>query len=350
MSKKIYFCAGGTGGHINAALSLGEYFSARGFDAAYLSGTRYLDYQLFKDKNVLHLNAKPLRSNNPVTQIKSIILNTFVFLTMIAKFLVKRPIAVIGAGGYVCGPTLLAAKFLAIKTYIIEQNAVAGFTNKLLAKFSDKVFLNFENTKAIENGAKTIVSGNPIRAQITYSEPIIEAPLKILVFGGSLGAKQINESIKGLVSKKWDRTLSIVHQVGKGNLEKYNVDSSVNYEQKEYLDNMDELYKWANIIICRAGASTISELRVAKRPSILIPFPFATDNHQEHNAKELKQEGLFYVEVLDQDKGPKELEEDLSKAINEINEKGLFYPLKEGNSSDSCEIIYKEVMKDVRNQ
>ena len=352
MSKTVGICAGGTGGHINAALSLGSYFASQGFAPSYFTGKRYLDYQLFDKINekVTHLDAKPLRASNPVDQLKNIILNIFVFLTVAAKFVADRPVAAIGAGGYVCGPTLLAAKVLGIKVYIIEQNAIAGVTNKLLAKIANKIFLNFQETKGIQSGPNTVVVGNPVRSNIHFKEPDTSAPLKILVFGGSLGAKQINDVIKTMVRKTWDSPVWIIHQVGKGNLEEYELGSGVQYEQKEYLNNMDELYAWSNIIIGRSGASTISELRIVKRPSILIPFPFATDNHQFYNAKQLQSEALFYVNVVDQNLPQEKLENEVEMALRHIVDNKLYYPLKKTEVENSCHLIYREVAKDVRNK
>lgn len=351
MNRHVCICAGGTGGHINAAISLGAHFSEREFDVVFYSGTRYLDYQLFKKTKhtVIHLDSKPLRASNPFVLAKNCVMNLFVFMTVFFKYLSNRPLAVIGAGGYVCGPPLLAAKLLGIKIYIIEQNAVAGLTNKILSKISDKVFLNFKETKGLEGSEKTVVAGNPIRAEISYRKSEIGDPLRILVFGGSLGARQINEAVKVLVARNWNRPVSIVHQVGKGNLEKYKAGSNVIYDQKEYLDNMDELYRWANIVVSRAGASTISELRIAKRPAILIPAPFVTDNHQKHNAEQLAKEGLFHVKVLESTLSSKDAGKEIFEAVEEILEKNYLHPFKESAIPNSCEIIFKEVMDDVRN-
>src|SRR5690554_1626549 len=198
MSKLIYFCAGGTGGHINAALSLGEYFEERGFAVGYFTGRRYLDYQLFKSQGdkAVYLDSQPLRFKNPLLLGKNALVNGFVFLTVAFKFLSKRPDAVVGTGGYVCGPVLLAAKLLFIKIYVLEQNAVAGMTNRLLARIADTTFLNFENTKGIPEASKKIVSGNPVRPDIKYVPPSAGGPVNILVFGGSLGAEQINRAVR----------------------------------------------------------------------------------------------------------------------------------------------------------
>lgn len=352
MNNLVCLCAGGTGGHINAALSLGRRFEERGFEVRYFSGTRYLDYQLFgpERQKTFHFDSKPLRSSNPVDQVKNLALNVFVFLSAAAKFIRRRPVAAIGCGGYICGPTLAAAKLLGIKVYIIEQNAAAGVTNRLLAKIANKVFLNFEHTAGIGKNAKTVAAGNPVRSSIVRTEPKLEGPLKILVFGGSLGAEQINSAISELVQRDWEFPVSFIHQTGKGKHVEALPGGNVEYEQKEYLDNMDELYRWSNIVVSRAGASTVSELRVAGRPSILIPFPFATDDHQRRNAEQLAKEENFYVKVTDPDLGAGALAKSVLDGISEVREKNLFRPFKECARVDSCEIIYKEVVQDVRNQ
>jgi len=297
MKETIYLVAGGTGGHINAALSLGEFFKNE-YEVKYISGTRYLDLKLFKNTNVLHLDSKPLRTKNPFTLIVNILKNLVIFVRLIFKYIAKRPKFLIGAGGYICGPTLLAAWMLGIPVFIIEQNAIAGVTNKILAKFSKKIFTNFIETKGLPS-YKTIVSGNPIRSQIKFT--LIKEKkneINILVFGGSLGAKQINEVIKKVLQKNFSKKVSIYHQVGK-DLVDLSVKSNINYTQVEYIEDMQKAYENCDLIIARAGASTISELREVKKTSILIPFPFATDNHQYFNAINLKKENKFPVKVFD---------------------------------------------------
>lgn len=349
MNKNIYVVAGGTGGHINAAQSIGSFFNARGFEARYLTGVRYLDYQLFKsyDDKVMHLDAQPLRAAGFLKQIKSLTLNIFVFLTCIAIFLRRRPMAVIGCGGYVCGPCLAAAKLLFIKIYILEQNAVAGFTNRVLSHIADKVFINFAKTRGL-NATNIVQTGNPIRSNITYTEPRAISPYRILVFGGSLGAKQLNGALKLIVEQGIGHEIEVHHQVGKDNTFETTVHQSVTYNQVQYIEDMAKEYRWADIIIARAGASTISELRIARRPSILVPYPFATDNHQEYNAKQLHEESKFHVAVKDPLQQQDDLAKDIGDELLNIITNKLFIPYGEYVSFDPCEIIFREVVKNVR--
>ncbi len=344
--KKIFIAAGGTGGHINAALSMGNEFS-KNYEVIYLTGTRYLDYQLLKNEKVIHLNSVPLRSKNPFKILVSLFMNSLIFLKILGLYIKEKPRFIIGAGGYVCGPTLMAAKVLFKPIFIIEQNAIMGVTNKILSKFANIIFVNFKNTKGInssDNRVKCV--GNPIRASIKNTPNIFKEKLKILVFGGSLGATQINTVIQKIV-KRDSLEVEIIHQVGKNNMQPdITQTKKVKYEQLEYIDDMAEKYNWANLIIARAGASTISELRVVKRPSLLIPFPHATDNHQYYNAVELKEENNFYVNVIDHQLNSDDLVEVLEKEILEIiTNKEKYLISKDMNLNNTSLIIKEEIEK-----
>jgi UDP-N-acetylglucosamine--N-acetylmuramyl-(pentapeptide) pyrophosphoryl-undecaprenol N-acetylglucosamine transferase len=315
MKKNIYIAAGGTGGHINAALSLGRDFESQ-FEVQYISGTRYLDYQLFKDKKVIHIDSKPLRVKNPFVLILNILKNIIVFTELLFIFLKNKPQFLIGAGGYVCGPTLLAGKILGRKIFIIEQNATLGLTNKILSKISNRIFVHFEQTDGLEKSEKVVLSGNPIRQGIKHSMQVLsDNVINILVYGGSLGARQLNQAVELLHDE--NVKYNILHQVGKNNI---TIKSRTkNYEQVEYIEDMQKAYDWANIIIARAGASTVAELRIVGKPCILIPFPGHADNHQVHNATELKRSSDFPVIVIDNKKVKNDLKEEILRTIRSID-------------------------------
>jgi UDP-N-acetylglucosamine--N-acetylmuramyl-(pentapeptide) pyrophosphoryl-undecaprenol N-acetylglucosamine transferase len=321
------------------------------YDAYFLSGTRYLDYQLLKHKKVKHLNSRPLRTKNPIKLILSIMRNLIVFFEILSFYYKEKPGFAVGAGGYICGPTLLAAKLMGIPIFIIEQNAVMGLTNRLLSKFSDIVFTNFKETKGF-NHLNTHCFGNPIRAKIQFSKNIVnEEKINVLIFGGSLGANQINEAVKGLLEESFEFHLSIMHQVGKGNLSEREAPQNeyINYEQFEYIDDMVAAYEWSNIIISRAGASTISELRVVKRPSILIPYPAATDNHQYYNAKGLEKEKLSYITVIDHKLDPVEITKSLFLELNTIIKEKKYFQ-QDQIIDITSQKIKQEIINYVRNK
>jgi UDP-N-acetylglucosamine--N-acetylmuramyl-(pentapeptide) pyrophosphoryl-undecaprenol N-acetylglucosamine transferase len=262
-------------------------------------------------------------------------------MKLIFLFLKTKPKFFIGAGGYVCGPALLAGWMLRKPIFIIEQNATAGLTNKLLAKISNKVFVHFENTRGLEHNTKLVLAGNPIRKDIRFSEQNFEKDtIKVLAYGGSLGANQINKSLYKYVPKK-NQKVHIHHQVGKNNI---NLEvEAENYSQLEYISDMQSEYDWANIIVARSGASTVAELRVVGKPCILIPFPGHSDHHQVYNAEELKKDASFPVMILDSMKTTKELSKQLQAIIEnfEFSQKKL----ERTNIVDSFAIIDKEIQK-----
>lgn len=202
--------------------------------------------------------------------------------------------AVIGLGGYAAGPVIIAAWLSGIPVFLMEQNSVPGITNKMGSRFAKQIFTTFEHANSYFSEKKVIHTGNPVRKEF-YSIQKKEHSTKhfnLLVFGGSLGAKKINEVMTEVAPKLGK--IIITHQVGKRTLD----ETLKNYGKlpknitvTPFIDDMATAYATADLVICRAGATSISELQAAKRASILIPFPFATDNHQVINAQELVRSG-----------------------------------------------------------
>lgn len=345
--KKVYLVAGGTGGHINAAIAVGEKLQTLNFDVEYLTGKRELDFKLLSKFKTTHLDSKPLRTKNPIQLLKNILSNLSSFWNIFKTFRKAKPAFVVGAGGYVCGPTLLAAYLQGIKVYIIEQNAVMGLTNRLLSFFSSKIFVHFPKTKGLNEKylQKVRVVGNPTRSVI---RPVsMKKPgekLHVLVFGGSLGAKQINDVIFDLIKNPPFKEIVIHHQTGS---EPAAIESSVEYIGKKYIDDMQSEYEWSDIIISRAGASTVSELAIIKKPVILFPFPQATDNHQYYNAKIFQESSDFSTVVLD----PKVSRDEALKEVKEFLVKArageLEYTKNPSQGNMTCEAIIREIFEDV---
>jgi UDP-N-acetylglucosamine--N-acetylmuramyl-(pentapeptide) pyrophosphoryl-undecaprenol N-acetylglucosamine transferase len=347
--KYAVLVAGGTGGHINAALAVGEALEAEGFDIRYLTGKRHLDYQLFKNKPVKHLNSRPLRTNNPFTLLKNVLLNILSFISIFSLYLKKRPDFVVGAGGYVCGPTLLAGYLLFIPVFIIEQNAVMGLTNRLLGWFSRRIFVHFSRTLGLPPKLKNKVSvvGNPTRKAIQPVHGQNDLPgLKVLVFGGSLGASQINKVIFDIVRNPPVENLIIHHQVGKD--EKVPaLNSSSEYIPMTYIDDMQKEYEWCDVLISRSGASTVSELAIIRKPVLIFPFPLATDNHQYHNAMIFKEESDFTVEVLDPQQSHDSSLKDVQDFLVKASRQELKYSKIPSPGNTTCEKILREIKLNV---
>ena len=216
--------------------------------------------------------------------------------------------------------------------------------------YAKKIFVNFDKTRGGEaNKFKFILSGNPVRSEITKLKNSAREPdgkLYILIIGGSLGAKSINEMLGKYIKKnRLDSSVFVRHQVGLGKGFNSQVADSVIYQQLEFIDDIAKEYKWADIIVCRSGASTISELRYVKKPVILIPYPQATDNHQFYNALLLKDEVDFPILV----NSVEELGNDNFKILNSFFTKFSNFKVDESLSDleNVEEIIWKEIKSDL---
>lgn len=349
-SRQVVLVAGGTGGHINAAIAMGERLAQQGYALRYLTGQRPLDYKLFKDLNAEHLGSWPLRTKNPVKFLVSLLRNALVFCAIFLSFISRRPLFIIGAGGYVCGPTLLAGKILGIPIFIFEQNAVLGLTNKILARLSDLIFTHFRETKGLPAGLKKHVRvvGNPTRQSIRRTEPrVADGCLRVLVFGGSLGASQINQLITEWVQLDHDSKVSVIHQTGTEDNPIPVLGRNVEYRAQKYLDQIQEQFEWCDVIIARAGASSVAELRIVKKPCFLIPFPQATDNHQWWNALQFKEESDFSVEVVE----PKLPKEEMAQKLSHFLTRARLGQLQASQSKvlalDSGLIALREIYQHV---
>jgi UDP-N-acetylglucosamine--N-acetylmuramyl-(pentapeptide) pyrophosphoryl-undecaprenol N-acetylglucosamine transferase len=345
--KYAVLVAGGTGGHINAALAIGESLKEKGFEILYLTGKRPLDYKLFAGQSVIHLDSKPLRTNNPLTLLVNLAKNFISFIKIFRLYLTKRPRFIVGAGGYVCGPTLLAGFLQFIPVFIIEQNAVMGLTNRILGWISASIFVHFSKTKGLSKALKRKVKvvGNPTRKSIMpVQSKRLDGELKVLVFGGSLGASQINDVIFDILKHPPVPNLAIHHQLG-GGQKAPEIATQVNYLSMEYIDNMQAEYEWCDVIISRAGASSVSELAIIKKPVLIFPYPKATDNHQWFNAQILKEESDFTVEVLDPKLPHNESVGRVQEFLVKASQQTLKYSQAPHPGNDTC----REILREIRN-
>lgn len=211
-----------------------------------------------------------------------------------------KPDAVIGVGGYASGPVVLMARLRGLPTAVCEQNSIPGLTNKILGKVARAIFLSFEESRRFFKPKKVVMSGNPVRRDLVQ-KLLAAAPgeasdaVHVLVCGGSQGAVAVNElASQALATLAGERPLAIVHQTGEKDLEatqqRYAA-AGVPAECRAFIKDMAAAYQRADIIIGRAGATTVAELAIAGKPAVFIPYPFAADNHQEINAREMAQAG-----------------------------------------------------------
>ena len=299
----VLMTAGGTGGHVYPALAVAIELMNRGFRVEWVGTARGLENRVVPAAGIT-LHCLPVRGVRGKSALQKVQGLWFLLLaTLEALWLLRRlgPRCVVGMGGYVAGPAGVAAWLLRKPLLIHEQNAIAGTTNRLLAPLAARVLAAFEG--AFKEQIDCTVLGNPVRSQLvaagasrqySYSG---QRPLRLLVLGGSLGAQAINEVIPGTLRSIRDHgeELDVWHQTGEAHIAQ--VRASYGELQGEqlrvdpFIEDMAGAYTWADLVLCRAGALTVSELAVMGCPSILVPLPQAIDDHQTANARFLANQG-----------------------------------------------------------
>jgi UDP-N-acetylglucosamine--N-acetylmuramyl-(pentapeptide) pyrophosphoryl-undecaprenol N-acetylglucosamine transferase len=306
----IMIMAGGTGGHVFPALAVAEELRKRMVHVEWLGTARGIENVVIPAANIKmhHVRVKGVRGHGVLGLLKAPFLIVLAIMQALIIFNKVKPDLIIGFGGFVSGPGGVAAKLLGKPLVIHEQNAIAGTTNRLLAKISNRVLMAFhgsfrhrdssqQNTVAENNQNKIIAVGNPVRNTIAaLAEPGVrytaraqlKEPIHLLVLGGSLGAQAINKIVpEALTQLPFDVRPSVWHQAGKNHIEStiaLYMKQQINAKVDAFIDDMAAAYAWADIIICRAGALTVSELMAAGVAAVLIPLPTAIDDHQTHNA------------------------------------------------------------------
>jgi len=301
-TKKVLIMAGGTGGHVFPALAVADELNARGFEVHWLGTSRGIESELVEAAGYrLHLiNIGGLRGKSSGTWLKAPwqLLGALWQVRPLMKSL--QPMAVLGFGGYVTGPGGLAAWLCRVPLIIHEQNTVAGTSNRLLARFARGIGLGFPEVLGFSKRyqLKCRYIGNPLRKTLLAAAPQqrqASESLHLLVLGGSLGAEPINQLLpKALALLPAELRPQIKHQAGKGRVEptveRYQ-NNGVSAEVLPFIRDMAAAYAWADLVIARAGALTVSELAAAGKASLLIPLPHAIDDHQTKNAYFLTDSG-----------------------------------------------------------
>ena len=303
---RLIVTGGGTGGHLFPGISL-----AQAMMGAYPScEVLFIGTERKVDRTALNslgfttttIKSQGIKGKNFLSIIKALLQQPIAFwqaVKIIRKF---KPDLVFGVGGYVTGPVILASRLLGVTTCIHEQNSIPGLTNKLLGHIANKIFVSLPGSEKYFPKQKTILSGNPVRSNIikqsrepkTISE---QEPFTLLILGGSQGARRLNslmlEAAEDSLSKLNPPPI-IIHQTGGEDEDtvrmKY-AELGLNARVQAFYSDMAEIYSQADLIISRAGATTLAELTVFQKPVILVPFPYAADNHQEINGRYLVEAG-----------------------------------------------------------
>ena len=308
LQKPILVMAGGTGGHVFPALAVAENLRQRGESIIWLGTRSGIEARVVPaaDFAIEWLNVQGLRGKG----VMALILAPFQLLRACwqALSLMRRirPKAVLGMGGFVSGPGGLMAWFLDIPLFLHEQNSIVGLTNRILSRFATRNYAAFPNV--VDSVPRCECIGNPVRASLAeLEEPEarlqsrIDTPMQLLVIGGSLGAVALNRILpQAIACLDRDQRPQVKHQSGDQHLQRCQqnyVDAGVDAEVISFIEDMQQAYSWADLVVCRAGALTIAELTAVGLASLLIPYPYAVDNHQYHNALFLEKNGAAQILV-----------------------------------------------------
>ncbi len=321
--KRLLVMAGGTGGHVFPALAVARQLREQGWQVLWLGTAERMEARLVPQHGfeIQFIDIKGLRGNG----LKRKLLAPWQITKAIWQaWQIQRqfkPDVVLGMGGYAAGPGGIAAWLRGTPLVLHEQNAVAGVTNKLLARFAWRKLVAFDGALL---GATRV--GNPVRQEllaIGQQQPVTAAgELRVLVIGGSLGAAALNEVMPAAVARiATGAGITVWHQVGRGHAETVTQSwaqqaPGVGAQVSEFIDDMAAAYAWADVVVSRAGALTVAELAATGRPAILVPFPHAVDDHQTANAQALVNAGAAWL-LPQSELTPRHLAQQLQQLIDE---------------------------------
>jgi UDP-N-acetylglucosamine--N-acetylmuramyl-(pentapeptide) pyrophosphoryl-undecaprenol N-acetylglucosamine transferase len=320
-ARRIVIAGGGTGGHLFPGITIAEEFMRRNPDNATLfvsSGNAFERAALSRAGYPLKaVRIEGIKGKGLLKKIKAASLIPWSIVSARRILQDFRPDLVVGVGSYAAGPVVVAGRMLGIPSVLHEQNRLPGMTNRLLARFADRIYVSFESTTADFSTEKVRFTGNPVRGKILR---LVEAPslsqtdpvhtgarrLNILIIGGSQGAHQINLTVVEALTRLTPADeFQFIHQTGAADAawvrqayERCGIQADV----RPFFDDMDRQYQKADLMICRAGATTVAEVTAIGKAVLFIPFPFATDNHQVVNARALQDQGaaeMFEEKDLD---------------------------------------------------
>ena len=357
---RVVIAGGGTGGHLFPGIAMAQEFQARN------AATRIIFVSTGNpmEKSVLSKTDFELRCITAAGIKGRGLWNQFMSVMKIPKGILESmrilkefsPDLAIGLGSYSAGPVIMGAWFRRIPIAIQEQNILPGITNRILSRFADRIYISFENTRSNLDPRKVQWTGNPVRRElIDYfdrhaperNEDMGEKFFTVLIIGGSQGAHRVNMAIIEALDQLSDqKNLHFVHQTGEADEQQVkeayhrnNIRSTV----QPFFNNMAELYSLADLLICRAGATTVAEITALGKAAIFIPFPYAADNHQVLNAGSLADEGAAEM-IIENDLSGKILSEKIAyyavnrQALNDMAAKARLFgnPLAAKKIVDDC--------------
>lgn len=361
---RVIFAGGGTGGHINPALSIADYAKANdeNFEALFIGTKRGLETKLVPAAgyNIEYIDVYGFNRSKPLSNVKTVY-KLFESVSKCKKIIKAfKPDCIICTGGYVSGPVTMAAHKMKVPSLIHEQNVYPGLTVKGSEKYVDYLALSFEETVSeMKNKSKCVVTGNPVRTEILDADKNecrkklgIEKPF-VLIFGGSLGAAKINDTVIGMLRKIVnDKKIKLVFGTGDRNydavikkIKENGITLNDDVSVTAYINNMPEMMAAADLVVSRSGAITVSEIAAMAKPSILIPSPNVVRNHQEQNAREFEKNDAASV-LLESELSSDLLYEKIMELIDdEAKRENMSQNLKKLAKVDALEKIYELMQK-----
>jgi len=308
MIRRIMVAGGGTGGHLFPGLAVVEELRRRipGLEVKFVGTARGIEARILpsRGESLELLNVTPLKGQGVGARFKSFARIPTAMKEAASLMRGFEPDLVLGVGGYASGPVLLAASLSGRPTALLEQNAYVGMTNRILARFVDRAYVAFEQTERVFGASKSRLTGNPVRQQFVEHARLALADPEgfesrartVLVLGGSQGARKLNEDLPRALAQAGvaNLNLEVVHQTGEAMREEVEAiyrELGIRARVVTFIEEIARAYANAALVIARAGATTLAELCAIGRPSILIPFPFAADDHQAKNADALEAQG-----------------------------------------------------------
>lgn len=327
MQNRVVIAGGGTGGHLYPGIALAKALKKhdKEMDITFIGTRQGIESRVLPREGfpLKTIHSGGLMGKKGLNRLISLVKIPIGILQSLAWLMQKKPGLVVGVGGYVSGPLVFSAWVLRIPILIHEQNSIPGATNKLLGKIADKIAVSFKESLKYFPANKTIETGNLIRDELSAFQKEAEPSDKfnVLVLGGSLGAHSINagmvEAMDVLAQKK--DQLHITHQTGERDYEwvkdQY-AKKGMSADVHPFIHDMAEQYRKARLIICRAGATTLAEITACGKMAVLIPYPHATHNHQEHNARILESAKAALM-ILDKDVSGQRLAESITSAMEQ---------------------------------
>ena len=354
---KFIISGGGTGGHIYPALSIADSLKNKFINSEllFVGSKNRMEMKIIPDRgykirglNISGFNRK-VSISNLLLPFK-LIISLFQSLIILIKF---RPNLVIGTGGFASGPILFVSSLINIPTFIQEQNSYPGITNKILGKYSKKIFVAYAGMDKFFDSKKIIYSGNPVRESIrlfktvknqqVYKKLNLKSNKKIiLVLGGSQGADKLNKSITDSIDFFIKNDLQVILQTGTRYYENYKKFKNKNLIIVPFVDKIEELYSISDLIVSRSGASIISELCIVGKPVIFVPSPNVVDDHQTKNARSIYDNGA--CEFINEDELDFKLTPIINKLIvSDIYRINLSEKIKAISKKNAVKIILSEI-------